>query len=97
MPAIDSEFVQATGGSTTSTTFVDAGCTSSALASGVPHLVIGFANHQDAGNLAYDPPQSSEIEARFGSTRIGFSGWQTAFGSFAPDGAAGASCESLPS
>ncbi|MBK6671645.1 MAG: hypothetical protein IPG46_19055 [Actinobacteria bacterium] len=90
MPAIDSEFVQATGGTTTSTTFVDAGCSSSALASGVPHLVIGFANHQDVGNLAYDPPQSSELEARFGTTRIGFSGWQTAFGSFAPDVAAGA-------
>lgn len=90
MPAIDSEFVQATGSTTTSTSFVDAGCSSTALTNGVSYLAIGFANHQDAGGLGYSPVQWSQCEARFGSTRLALSSWQSPFGNFAVDGAGGA-------
>lgn len=89
MAVVDSEFVQrTTPGTTTATTMQDTGCTSTALVNGVDYFVVGFANHQDDGGVAFVPTQWSEAELRFGTTRLAFSSAQTPFGNFAINGAA---------
>lgn len=89
MPAVSTQFVQAAGGADPSTSMLDAGCTSAALANGVDYLVIGFANHSMDQSMGFVPAQWTECEARLGSTRLAFSSWQSPFGNFAPNHASG--------
>lgn len=88
MPALDSGQQLGSGElTTTSDTFVDALCTSPALADGELYLVVGMGNHRNNGDDDY----GSLLEARFGTTRLGLCGHRSVFGdSNTGDSAAGA-------
>lgn len=78
MPAIANGYVSGSGELTTaSLTFVDALCTSPALDDGVEYVVIGLANHRNNG-AGY----ASELEYRFGTTRLGVDRFRAPFGAF---------------
>lgn len=69
-----------TGGTTTSGTFVDASCTTAALANGVTYLVLALSSHSTEG--AFPTTSGSEMEARFGTTRYALSSFLGVFANF---------------
>ncbi len=78
MPVLANNHVVGSGELTsTSETLVDALCSSPALANGVSFFVVGLANHRNEGNN-----YASEIEARFGTTRLCFDRFRSPFGNF---------------
>lgn len=81
MPAITPIVAtNATGSTTTSSTFVDASCTTAALANGVIYLVLALSSHSTEG--AFPTTSGSEMEARFGTTRYALSSFVGAFANF---------------
>jgi hypothetical protein len=78
MPTIANNQVNGSGElTTTSAAFVDALCTSPALANGVEYFAIGICNHRNNGAL-----YASEVEGRFGTTRLGLDRFRSPFGQF---------------
>lgn len=81
MPAITPIVAtNAAGSTTTSSSFVDASCTTAALDNGVVYLVLALASHSTEG--AFPTTSGSEMEARFGTTRYALSAFVGPFANF---------------
>lgn len=94
MPAIANGRVLGSGElSTDSSSLVDALCTSPALDDGVDYFVFGQANHRNDGAATH----ASQLEARFGSTRLGVSTWRSIFGNFNVGDDVGGACPAFMS
>lgn len=78
MPAIAHALTRGTPGTSVSDTPEDAQCTSAALANGDEFLVVGLAGFRVEGAST----EYSQIEGRFGTTRLGLSRWEHAFDQF---------------
>lgn len=86
MPAIAHALTRGTAGTSVVDAFEDAQCTSAALANGDDFLVIGMSSFRVEGASL----EWSEMEGRFGTTRLGLCRWEHAFDQFnAGDSAAG--------